>query len=212
VVVVRPLSLALFLGAGGLSALGQAGGSPVPAPGPQRADLSWDEADSLARKLADAERRMREGKRPAASPVLVTEGELNSYLNLSLGPKMPQGLTDLKVRLDSDRLFASALLDLGQVEGKIKDGGALRLFRMLGGPLPVELKGRMPNQDGFGQIEVDELRLGTFPVPMSLLEQIVTSSTRSADYPQGFDIHSPFRLPYALKRVRLQPGRALLDF
>jgi hypothetical protein len=211
-VTLRSFLAIVLLCAAGVFAFAQAGGPPAPAPGPQRADLSWDEADSLARKLADAERRMREGKKPAASPVLVTEGELNSYLNLSLGPKMPQGLTDLKVRLESDRLSASALLDLEQVQGQIKDGGALRLFRLLGGPVPVELKGRMPNQDGFGQIQVDELRLGTFPVPMSLLEQIVTSSTRSADYPQGFDIHSPFRLPYALKRVRLQPGRALLDF
>jgi hypothetical protein len=202
------LSLFLFLIVQTASASGQTAAVPA-AP---RSDLSWDEAESLAHKLADAEKWMREGKRPAVSRVLVTEGELNSYLNLTLGPKMPQGLTDLKVRLDSDRLQATALLDLEQVQGKVKDGGALRLFRLLGGPVPVELKGRMPNEDGFGQIQVDELRLGAVPLPMSLLEQIVTSSTRTPDNPQGFDIHSPFRLPYALKRVRLQPGRALLDF
>jgi hypothetical protein len=70
----------------------------------------------------------------------------------------------------------------------------------------------MPNKDGFGQIEVDELRLGAVALPMSMLEQIVASSTRTPENPQGFDIHSPFRLPYALKRVRLEPGRAVLDF
>jgi hypothetical protein len=192
--------------------LGLGAQAAPPAAPPPRADLSWDEAESLAKKLADAERWTREGKRPAVSHVLVSEGELNSYLNLSLGPRMPQGLSDLKVRLENDRLHATALLDLQQVQGKVKDGGALRLFGLLGGPMPVELKGRMPNKDGFGQIEVDELRLGAVALPMSMLEQIVASSTRTAENPQGFDLHSPFRLPYALKRVRFEPGRAVLDF
>src|SRR5262249_61772139 len=117
---------------------------PVP-----RADLAGDDAASLARKRADAERWMREGKRPAVSHVEVSEGELNSYLNLSLGPRMPQGLTDLKVRLENDRLHATALLDLQQVQGKVKDGGALPLFGLLGGPLPGAPKGRVPHQDRF---------------------------------------------------------------
>ena len=198
-----------FLLLHGLLALGAPAEQPAP---PPRADLSWDDAGSLAKKLADAERWAREGKRPAVSRVLVSEGELNSYLNLSLGPKMPQGLTDVKVRLENDRLQANALLDLQQIQGKVKDGGALRLFGLLGGPMPVEFKGRMPNKDGFGQIEVEELRLGAVALPMSVLEQIVASSTRTPDNPQGFDLHSPFRLPYALKKVRLEPGRAVLDF
>src|SRR5262249_42821166 len=189
-------------------------GAPAeqPAAPPPRADLSWDDADSLARKLADAERWMREGKPPAVSHVEVSEGELNSYLNLSLGSRMQQGLADLKVRLEHHPHHATALLDLQQVQGKVKDGGALRVFSLLGGPMPVELKGRMPNKDGFGQIEVDELRLGAVALPMSMLEQIVASSTRTQEKPQGFDIHPPFPLPYALKRVRFEPGRAVLDF
>jgi len=155
---------------------------------------------------------MREGKAPSPVTVLVTEGELNSYLNLSLGPRLPPGLSDLKVRLESERLAATAVVDLEQVQARVKDKGALGLFSLFGGPVAVELKGRMPNRDGFGQIEVDELRLGTFPVPITLLEQLVASSSRTAENPQGFDIRSPFRLPYALKRVRLEAGRVVLEF
>jgi hypothetical protein len=49
-------------------------------------------------------------------------------------------------------------------------------------------------------------------VPISLLHQIVSSTTKTEDLPDGFDIRAPFRLPYSLRQVRIEPGRAYLDF
>ena len=49
-------------------------------------------------------------------------------------------------------------------------------------------------------------------MPLPFIERIVTSSTRNAQNPEGFDINAPFRFPYTLRRVRLEPGRALLEF
>jgi hypothetical protein len=40
----------------------------------------------------------------------------------------------------------------------------------------------------------------------------VVSSTRSEKYPDGFDIHAPVRLPYSVNRVRIEPGKATLEF
>jgi hypothetical protein len=40
----------------------------------------------------------------------------------------------------------------------------------------------------------------------------VARSTRKPDNPEGVDISAPFRLPYSVRRVRLEPGRAFLDF
>ena len=81
-----PILVALLLGAAASLPADQLAGTAAGRPTPARPDLSWAEADALAQKLADAERRMREGKAPSPVTVLVTEGELNSYLNLSLGP------------------------------------------------------------------------------------------------------------------------------
>ena len=65
---------------------------------------------------------------------------------------------------------------------------------------------------GFGSFEAEEVLLATFRIPPSVVAQAVARSTRSAEHPEGFDILAPFRLPYAAKRVRLQPGKALLEF
>ena len=175
--------------------------------------LSWSLSESLSRKLDDIERRKKAGVRKAAT-VLVTEAEVNSYLNLHYAPKLPPGVTDLEVRLDRERIYAKGLVDLERVSVKKKAQAtsSFSLLSFLSGRVPVTLAGRFLNRDGFGTIEWEEITIASLPMPISMLEQMVTSSTKTAKQPAGFDIHAPFRLPYSLSRVRLEPGRALLDF
>jgi hypothetical protein len=182
------------------------------APLPSRPDLSWSDADSLGRKLDDLDSRRRTGDLPHGQTVLVTEGELNSYVNLSLGPKMPRGLSDVAVRLEHERLHVTGVLDLERVRDKMPRLSPLSPLYWLGGQVGVLLRGRLLNDDGFGTIEWEDVRVGSVPVPLTLLQQIVTSLTKTSENPAGFDIRAPFRLPYSLRRVRLEPGRALLDF
>jgi hypothetical protein len=180
---------------------------PATRAAPARPGLSREEADALARKIEEIDLRFRSGLPGPARTVPVTEPEINSYLNLSA--RMPPGLSKLDVRIESERVAARGLLDLDRVQGRPSGWGPLSL---LSGVVGVELRARLLSRDGFGTIEVEEARLGAFPIPVSLLEQLVASLTRTPEQPQGFDIRASFRLPYAVKRVRLEPGRALLDF
>ena len=59
---------------------------------------------------------------------------------------------------------------------------------------------------------MEEALVAGISLPPALVAQIVSQSTRSAKRPQGFDILSPFPLPFTARRVRLEPGRALVDF
>jgi hypothetical protein len=182
---------------------------------PTEAALSWAEARSFARKLEQLEqleRGGRPGPRPAQRPVVVTEGELNSYLNLSLGDKMPAGLADVKLALDSDRIAARAVVDLERVRGRAPASGPWSPLSYLSGRVPLEVKGRYRNaQEGFGALEVEQILLASFPVPVSLLEQLVSAAS-SRDEGRRIDIQAPFRLPYAAKRLRVQKGQARLEF
>ena len=78
--------------------------------------------------------------------------------------------------------------------------------------MPVLLRGKLRNQGGFGTVEWEDVRVSSWSLPVTLVSQVVASSTRSASTPEGVDIRAPFRLPYDARRVRLEPGRALLDF
>jgi hypothetical protein len=83
---------------------------------------------------------------------------------------------------------------------------------LLGGWVDVQLKGRIPSGNGLGTIEVEEVRLGSLSLPVSVLEQLVAAFTKTRENPGGFDLRAPFPLPYSVKRLQLQPGRLLLEF
>ena len=160
--------------------------------------------------MARVERRLKEGKPASREPIVLTEKQLNSYVNLSLAAKIPPGLTGLELGLQQDRLQARGMLDLDRVKAKLPQGAGLLAF--LSGAVPVELRGRFTSAEGAGRVEVEEALVAGIGLPPSLLAQIVSQSTRTAKRPQGYDILAPFPLPYTARRVRLEPGRALVEF
>jgi hypothetical protein len=182
-------------------------------PGTTLPGVSWSLSESLQKKLESIELRKKQGIRRAET-VLVTEGEVNSYLNLYYAPKLPPGVTDLELRLvDRERISARGQVDLERVNVKQKvQTSRLNPLSFLGGKVPVTLSGRFQNRDGFGSIAWEEVTIASIPMPITVLEQMVQSSTKTASQPDGFDIHAPFRLPYSLNRVRLEAGRAFLEF
>jgi hypothetical protein len=183
-------------------------GAPLRPPAP--AGLSWEDADWVAETVARIERRLRAGKPASRQTIVVTERQLNSWVNLSLASKMPQALSGFELGLQKDRVVARGTLDLDQVKSKMPQGAGLLAF--LSGAVPVELQGRFSSAEGRGRVEVEEALVAGINLPPAVVAQIVSQSTRSAKRPQGFDILSPFPLPFTARRVRLEPGRALVDF
>jgi hypothetical protein len=180
---------------------------------PAAPPLSSSAAQTLARKLASIEKRGRSKPKGSgkAETVVVTEHELNSYLNLTLAQDLPKGVSDVHFVIQRERLEATGQLDLDSLDLK-RGGSPFSPLALLSGKVPVLLRGRLQSLDGFGTLRIEEAQLATIPVPLPFLERIVTSSTRNAQNPEGFDINAPFRFPYTLRRVRLEPGRALLEF
>jgi len=183
-------------------------GRPPAPPG-----LSWTDADALTRKLATIE-SLGGSLDPRRKPTRleVTEAELNSYLNLSLASQIPPGVADLRVRLHADEVEARAVVDIDRVRGQVEPAGSWGPFAFFGGSVPVELRARLTSEGGFGSVRIERASIGSMPVPVAVLEQLVASATKTAANPGGFALLTPFRLPYSLRRVRIQPGRVWLDF
>jgi hypothetical protein len=176
------------------------------------AGLSWEDADWVAQTVARLERRRSAGKPASRQTIVVTERQLNSWVNLSLASKIPAGLSGLELGLQRDRLVARGTLDLDQVRAKVPQGAGAGLLAFLSGMVPVELRGRFSSVEGTGKVELEEALVAGISLPPSMVAQIVSQSTRSGKRPQGLDILSPFPLPFTARRVRLEPGRALVDF
>jgi hypothetical protein len=86
-------------------------------------------------------------------------------------------------------------------------------LNLLGGRVNVRLRGRLiVPEPGFAVIDGVEATIASLPVPPSLITRLVASATRSEDDPDGLDIDSPFRLPWSVKRLRVEAARLLLDY
>jgi hypothetical protein len=194
-----------------LLALAQAPvGAPVrPAPPP---GLSWEEADRLAATVERVERRLAAGRSASRRPIVVTESELNSYVTLSLAARIPAGVQGLAIEIEQDRLAARATLDLDRLKGQLPQGGAPGLLGLLSGTVPVEIRGRVPNEGGKGRIVVEQASVAGVSLPSSVVAEVVAMATRSEARPAGFDLQAPFDLPWTARRVRLESGRATFEF
>jgi hypothetical protein len=186
--------------------------SPDARPAPPRSDLTWEDADYVARMLRRIDRRLRTNRRASRETVVVTERQLNSFVNLTLAEAIPPELSDLELRLEKDRLGARGRVDLDQLRAKMPEGGASAFLSMLSGVVPVELGARVESAEGLLRLELEKVLIGGVSLPPALLVQAVSFATRNEERPDGLDIAAPVEMPYTARRVRLEPGRALFDF
>ena len=186
--------------------------APVPVRKAPPPGLSWEEADFVAATVARVERRLAAGRPASRQAIVVTERQLNSYVNLSLAARIPPGVSGLGFRFEKDRVGARAMLDLDRLKGQLPEGGAPSLLAFLGGTVPAEIRGRLPNEGGKGRIEVEQASVAGVSLPASVLAEVVAMATRSERRPRGLDLLAPFDLPWTARRVRFEPGRATFEF
>ncbi len=141
-------------------------GDPIRPPAP--AGLSWEDADWVSETVARVERRLSAGKPASRQTIVVTERQLNSWVNLSLAGKIPEGMSGFELGLQKDRLLARGLLDLDRVKSKVPQGVGTGLLAFLSGSVPVELRGRFSSAEGTGKVEVEEALVAGISLPPAL--------------------------------------------
>jgi len=152
------------------------------------------------------------GERHSALKTPISETELNSYLRYELGDKLPAGVKDPWVSILGDgRLSGRATVDLNQV-GKSKQttGGVLDAYSYLTGSLPVTVNGVLKSKNGVGSFVLESASISGVPVPVWMLQEIVTSYSKSPEAPQGVSIDKPFTLPAGIREIQVDRGQAIV--
>lgn len=153
------------------------------------------------------------GARPA-TPVRtpLTEAELNAYLRYEAADKLPTGVTDASVSiLGEGRVSGRATVDLSQVgKSRKSSNGMLDPYSYLTGLLPVTANGVLKAKDGVASFALESAAISGLPVPVRMLQDIVTSYTRSSTLPQGVSIDKPFSLPAGIREIQLDRGQAIV--
>ena len=147
------------------------------------------------------------GKVAASTPI--TEAEVNSYLRYELADRIPAGVTDPWVSiLDNGRLSARATVDLARVGQSRKSGGMLDPFNLLTGSLPLEVNGTLRTKSGVGTFAVESASISSVPVPIWMVQEIVSYYSKSETTPNGVAIDKPFVLPNGIREIQTARGQA----
>ncbi len=147
------------------------------------------------------------GKTPASTAI--TETEVNSYLQFELSERIPEGVTDPWVSiLENGRLGGKATVDLARVGKSRKSGGMLDPFNFLTGSLPLAVNGVLKTKNGIANFAVESASISSVPVPVWMLQEIVSYYSKSESAPSGVAIDKPFVLPSGIREIRTARGQA----
>jgi len=176
----------------------------------QAADTSRPLAETFAKKVAIINQH---AEREASAPrrTTLTESELNSWFEFRAQPLLPAGLTQPKVTIvGNGRLMGSATVDLEALGRQRGSGGSLDVWSYLGGRLPLSVTGLLHTKDGQGRFELQAADISGVPVPKTLLQELLSYYTRTAEKPQGLRLDDPFTLPANIKQIEVGQAQAVV--
>jgi hypothetical protein len=149
----------------------------------------------------------------AAAPLRtpVSEVELNSYLQFELGDKLPTGVKNPWVSiLGENRVSGRAMVDLAQVAKAHKSTGMMDPYNYLTGSVPITANGVLTSRNGLATFALESASISGVPVPVWMLQEIVSSYSKSPESPQGIAIDKPFPLPAGIREIQIAPGQAIV--
>ncbi len=172
-----------------------------------RQDLTRAEGDRMAQKLAAIEAR---GNAPVSGAPLTTtftDREVNAYFRYTGKDQLPPGVLDPQVTIQTgSRIDARAVVDLDAVRKTQQSWMA----SMLRGSVEVRVSGTLAVSAGKGTLQIQSATLGGVPVPISLLQEVVSQYSKTPEMPNGFQLDKPFAMPANIRDVRLQQGTATI--
>jgi hypothetical protein len=196
----RTLLVAALVAAAGLTGLanGQA--------------LAEHEAESMRLKLEAILVRAAVDPPPKESRLVtdVSEREVNAYLRFVAGPDLPVGVVEPTIGIaESGRLSVRANIDLDAVR-KSKSRGSLDPLSYVSGIVEIVLAGTLETSRGRGKFALESATLAGMTVPDSLVQELVTYLTKTADNPEGISLGQQFELPARIQQIRTRTGRATI--
>lgn len=177
----------------------------------QAATVSRQAADEFDLKVATIQSRAERLGQAAPQRTRLTEDEFNSWF-LYRGPGyLPTGVAQPKVTIIGDgRITGQAVVDLDAVGKRRASGGVFDPFSLLGGRVPVSVTGRLHTRDGVARFEAESAEMSGVPVPVTVLQELVSYYSRSAERPQGIRLDDTFELPARIRQVEIGPGQAVV--
>lgn len=140
----------------------------------------------------------------------MTDNEVNAYLKYLAGPQVPVGIVDPTLHAAGNGLVTGrALVDLDAVRTQKKRGWTDPLGYLMG-KLPVTAAGILTTQNGVGKFELKSAEISGVTVPKSLVQELLSYYSKSAENPAGINMDDPFQLPSGIREIKVGQGNATI--
>jgi hypothetical protein len=153
------------------------------------------------KKIKDFARQEESGGNLAT---LITEEEINAYLDLNLDPKYQPCLKTMRLTLKQDTLEGLASVDFDCLRAKSSESYPGYIAILFTGTHVITSRGKVISDSGEGRIELEHAMFDGNRVPNFLVEEAVEAVCESRNL--SFNPLQPSRLPYAIKRITVHPG------
>lgn len=175
-----------------------------------QAKLSRQDAARFQGKLTQIERNAVNPRRGRPRTTPVTDGEVNSYLKFLAGSQVPVGIVDPTLHAAGNgRVTGRAIVDLDAVRTQKRRAWTDPLG-YLTGRLPVTAAGTLTTRVGVGRFALESAEISGVRIPKSLLQELLTHYSRSAQNPSGINMDQPFALPAAIQEIQVGQGNAVV--
>ncbi|HEU5255260.1 MAG TPA: hypothetical protein VFU28_04680 [Vicinamibacterales bacterium] len=177
----------------------------------QAADISKQQADLFARKVAQIVGQGDRNQKPGTRRTSVSETELNSWFAYSATPLLPAGVAEPRVTMvGNGKLAGKAVVDLDTIAKKKQSGGTFDLWNLIGGKVPVNVIGTLRTKDGQGSFLLESADVSGVPVPKTFLQEMVSYYSRTPNNPRGVNLEDPFALPASIRQIDVGAGQAVI--
>ena len=165
------------------------------------------QADATYRKLMTII-EAGQASRGTGRRTVLTEGEMNVYLQYRAQSWLPTGITEPRLDfIGENRVATMVVADLDNVRRR-SSGGWFDPTAYLTGKLPVRAVGILTTHDGQGKFDLQEATVSGVPVPRLFIDELLAYYTRSPENPDGVSLDKPFTLPSAIERIDVAAEQA----
>ncbi|MDP9170979.1 MAG: hypothetical protein M3N54_10215 [Acidobacteriota bacterium] len=164
---------------------------------------SLAESRSAAQKIDSIER----GRAPAGSRFFFSSNELNSFMRDEAKARVPGGVRDLRLTLQSGRATGYALIDfvrLRQAATGVAPGWLMK--NLLAGERPVTVTARLSSQRGRARVDVESVEVSGVPITGRALDFLIDDYLKPT-FPAA-KVSEWFELGFRMDHLALSPAGA----
>ncbi len=168
--------------------------------------LSWEAAQSAARKLAKVREAAGQGR--SFGSVRISEAEANSYLQYEMLPNFPPGISRVRLKFHPARPQGSLQVDFGKLKEAFGGSGNPLVDYFLQGVHTLGVDGTFTSSGGIARFALQTVTLDGVALPRMVVDFLIERYLKPS-YPE-VSIDRPFRLPFSIDKMSVEAGSVVL--